>query len=169
MRRITCALVLVVAAASWYGCGGCQDEAKAPPAPMPTAIAVPGASDAAPKAPAAAAPEGAQPNGEEGEGELIIWAGSEPDSGPPPLTVTFSVESLEEGFADPSYEWDFGDGSPVSKEASPTHTYEKLGQYTARVTVTQADGRKGHDETWVEVEAPEDKPAAAKPNGSSPA
>ena len=45
--------------------------------------------------------------------------------GPTPLTVNFSsAGSLDE---DPGesirYEWDFGDGSPISTEPNPTHTY----------------------------------------------
>lgn len=125
------------------GCGGCQDETKGPP---PTATVE---VEAAPKAPA---PQEDKADAEEGDTDLIVWASGEPDSGPAPLEVTFSAESLEEVFDNPTYEWDFGDGSPVSKEAAPVHTYEKPGQYTARVKVTQADGRSGQDETWVEVE-----------------
>jgi len=137
--------VLLLAAASFYGCGGCQEEPKTAPAPAAATVTP------APEKPAAAAPQAAKPEGQDDETELIMWASSEPDSGPPPLTVTFSVESLEEGFDAPIYEWDFGDGSPVSKEASPVHTYHKPGQYTAKVTVT-SNGMVGHDETWVEVE-----------------
>jgi PKD repeat protein/glucose/arabinose dehydrogenase/type 1 glutamine amidotransferase len=39
-----------------------------------------------------------------------------------------------------SYRWEFGDGSPASTEANPTHTYPVPGTYTARLTVTYADG-----------------------------
>ncbi len=49
---------------------------------------------------------------------------------------------LEEGFtpsnsschAD-SFEWDFGDGSPISTEESPTHPYASTGEYTVTLTV----------------------------------
>jgi PKD repeat protein/type 1 glutamine amidotransferase len=39
-----------------------------------------------------------------------------------------------------AYEWDFGDGSPVSTEANPTHTYPQAGHFTAKLTVTYAEG-----------------------------
>jgi hypothetical protein len=155
--RLVRVSMIAAAAALYGGCGGCQDEAPAPQA-APTAAAPAGepAAGAPAAAPEAAKPEAAKPEGaaatEDMETELIVWASSEPDSGPAPLSVTFTVESLEEGFIDATFEWDFGDGSPVSKEAGPTHTYEKPGEYTARVKITQADGQKGHDETWIEVE-----------------
>ena len=41
-----------------------------------------------------------------------------------------------------TYDWDFGDGSPHSDEADPTHTYEPLGNYTARLTVTDDGGER---------------------------
>jgi len=143
MTRFAASVIATIAtfAPLIAGCGGCQEETKGPP---PTA-----AVEAAPKA---AAPREGDADAEEGDTDLIVWVSGEPDSGPVPLAVTFSAESLEEVFDNPSYEWDFGDGSPISKEAAPVHTYEKPGQYTARVTVTQVDGRSGQDETWVEVE-----------------
>ena len=57
-------------------------------------------------------------------------------NGAVPLTVNFSsAGSLDE---DPGesirYEWDFGDGSPISEEANPTHTYTKPGRFTAMLT-----------------------------------
>jgi PKD repeat protein len=38
-----------------------------------------------------------------------------------------------------SYRWDFGDGSS-SAEADPRHVYARVGTYTAKLTVTYADG-----------------------------
>ncbi|UPK72275.1 PKD domain-containing protein [Chitinophaga filiformis] len=42
-----------------------------------------------------------------------------------------------------SYEWDFGDGSPKSTEATPTHTYDKEGKYAASLSYTTRNGCKG--------------------------
>ena len=41
-----------------------------------------------------------------------------------------------------SYQWNFGDGSPVSTLPNPTHTYAAPGTYTVRLIVTSADGCK---------------------------
>ena len=84
---------------------------------------------------------------------LIVWADAEPDGGDAPLTVTFRCDPLgETGIT--SYEWDFGDGSPKVKEASPSHTYQKPGSYTARLVVGDAKGGKGEDDMVIDVEAP---------------
>ena len=47
--------------------------------------------------------------------------------GPAPLTVNFSsAGSLDPDPGDSiRFEWDFGDGSPISTEANPTHTYTR--------------------------------------------
>jgi subtilisin family serine protease len=37
----------------------------------------------------------------------------------------------------PTWDWDFGDGTPHASTASPTHTYGVSGTFTWRVTVTQ--------------------------------
>ena len=54
-----------------------------------------------------------------------------------PLTFAFSG-SRSGGVA---YEWNFGDGA-TSTEANPRHTYTKVGNYTAELTVTYAGGVK---------------------------
>jgi PKD repeat protein len=39
-----------------------------------------------------------------------------------------------------SYEWNFGDGAPISTEISPTHVYTSAGPYTVVLTATGACG-----------------------------
>jgi PKD repeat protein len=56
------------------------------------------------------------------------------DEGPAPLSVTFSAEGLCTD-ADGEFVWDFGDGSPAAKGTTASHTYEKPGEYTAKVTL----------------------------------
>lgn len=63
--------------------------------------------------------------------------------GPSPLTVRFSST----GSADPEgqalrYEWNFGDGTPVSTEANPSHTFNASGlaSYQVVLKVTDAGG-----------------------------
>ncbi|HKX73256.1 MAG TPA: LamG-like jellyroll fold domain-containing protein [Candidatus Saccharimonadales bacterium] len=63
--------------------------------------------------------------------------------GPTPLTVAFTSA----GSADPendvlTYAWDFGDGTPVSNEANPTHVYTANGAFTAVLTVTDPFGNQ---------------------------
>ena len=61
-----------------------------------------------------------------------------------PLTVQFTGSASSD--ADPGdsirYEWDFGDGSPLSLEANPSHTYTKAGRYNAVLTVYDSSGQK---------------------------
>jgi PKD repeat protein len=91
---------------------------------------------------------------EEDEDALALWAEAEPEFGDAPLTVKFTVESLAvDNLAQMKgvkYEWDFGDGSPKSTEASPTHTYEKPGEYTVTVRA-DVGGQKGWDEFDIDV------------------
>ncbi|GLH96676.1 ThuA domain-containing protein [Phytohabitans aurantiacus] len=53
-----------------------------------------------------------------------------------PRTVAFSGVAAG-GVA---WEWDFGDGSKVSTQANPTHTYKRYGTFQAKLKVTYADG-----------------------------
>ena len=63
-------------------------------------------------------------------------------TGQSPLTVRFL------GFADDAdgktspltYEWNFGDGSPISNEIFPVHTYTTSGLYRVRLKVTDDEG-----------------------------
>ncbi|WP_307726087.1 PKD domain-containing protein [Chitinophaga cymbidii] len=58
------------------------------------------------------------------------------------LTTSFS-SYVNTGDAIASYEWDFGDGSPKSTEATPSHTYNKEGAYAVKLTYTTTNGCKG--------------------------
>ncbi len=68
-----------------------------------------------------------------------------------PLTVNFSsAGSLDQDPGDSiRYEWDFGDGSPISEEANPTHTYTQAGQYTAVLTVIDSTGKRTSTSTII--------------------
>jgi PKD repeat protein len=122
---------------------------------------------APPAAPVADAPEpaadpavdpaaGAAPIQDEvDEDALVLLAEGDPEDGEAPLSVKFMVESLlDDAMNGPQYKWDFGDGSPVSTEASPTHVYEKPGSYTATIRIVDAAGQLGWDEVDIEVDEP---------------
>ncbi|WP_253776248.1 ThuA domain-containing protein [Goodfellowiella coeruleoviolacea] len=69
-------------------------------------------------------------------------------SGPAPLTVRFDPSGTSDPDTDTGdlrYAWDFtGDGTTDSTEAGPvSFTYEQVGEYTARLSVTDADGLTG--------------------------
>ena len=54
-----------------------------------------------------------------------------------------------------TFAWDFGDGGK-STEQNPSHTYDKVGEYTATLTVTDQKSNKGTDEIDIFVETDED-------------
>jgi len=100
------------------------------------------------------APEAGQ---EENEGDCIVVADADPDYGPPPLAVTFSAEA-ECNAGQPTFKWNFGDGSAPSTEPNPTHTYSRPGDYTASVSITGPGGSTASDEVDITVEEGETEP-----------
>ena len=91
----------------------------------------------------------------EEEYELDVIAEAEPDEGAPPLKVQFTASVEEESGGPFSFSWDFGDGSKGT-EQNPVHTYAKVGEYTATLTVTNQKGNKGSDEIDIFVETDEE-------------
>jgi PKD repeat protein len=86
--------------------------------------------------------------------ELDVIAEAEPDEGAPPLKVQFTASVEEETGGPFTFAWDFGDGQK-STEQNPVHTYEKVGEYTATLTVTNQKGNKGTDEVDIFAETDE--------------
>lgn len=64
-----------------------------------------------------------------------------------PLEVNFSNQS-EGG----TVSWSFGDGN-MSREEFPTHTFEKAGEYTVELILTDENGNVSKDQRTIEVEA----------------
>jgi len=128
------------------GCGGGGEKTSSEPAPKPTtAVAAPTSTTVA----------GAKQGEEDNEYELDVIAEAEPDEGAPPLKVQFTASVEEESGGPYSFSWDFGDGSPKVTDQNPVHTYEKVGEYTATLTVTDQKGNKGSDEIDIFVETEE--------------
>jgi len=67
----------------------------------------------------------------------IVVADATPEFGDAPLAVQFDSTGTLDPEGDPIvYEWDFGDGSPVSNSPSPQHTFTQDGVYPVELTVT---------------------------------
>ena len=81
-------------------------------------------------------------------------ANATPNSGEAPLTVQFTGSGSSDPEGDAlTYAWDFGDGTPPSSEADPTHVYSSPGTYRARLTVDDGTGRNPNREVTIEVGA----------------
>jgi glucose/arabinose dehydrogenase len=90
-----------------------------------------------------------------GNREPLAAATATPASGPPPLAVQFSSSgSSDPDFDQLSYEWDFGDGSPDSTEANPTHTFTSLGAFDVTLTVDDGNGASDTDTVAIVVGYP---------------
>lgn len=68
-----------------------------------------------------------------------------------PLTIHFENQSQNVT----QYSWDFGDGSEVSSETAPSHTYAEIGIYLVTLTAT---GDGGTAEASMEVEVKNAQP-----------
>ncbi len=79
-------------------------------------------------------------------------------SGPAPLTVGFSDTSTNSPTA---WSWNFGDGSPVSLEQFPTHTYTAAGSYNVTLTATNEIGSNTSSVQVVTVSAGSVAPVAS--------
>jgi immune inhibitor A len=87
-----------------------------------------------------------------GASPLFVIVDGEPDTGPPPLAVQL-MSDVSGGTPPYRYSWTFGDGSQ-SSEPNPLHTYQRLGDFTATLVVTDAGGDSDEDELDVTVESP---------------
>lgn len=60
-----------------------------------------------------------------------------------PYTVTFNMN----GSIGTTYKWNFGDGSPQTTVASPTHTFTSVGTYTVSLAVSDSTGTCNRSDT----------------------
>lgn len=134
--RLTCLLAFPLALAA---CGGSEDGTTTTTVPAGTPTTMAPAADL----------------DDEDAYELDVIAEAEPDEGAPPLEVQFTASVEEEEGGPWTFAWDFGDGNK-STDQNPVHTYEKVGEYTATLTVTDSKQNKGTDEIDVFVETEED-------------
>lgn len=66
------------------------------------------------------------------------------------LEYTFTNASINAA----TYSWDFGDGSNISTEESPVHTYDEAGTYTITLTATTEGGIEGSFSSNITINAP---------------
>jgi len=71
------------------------------------------------------------------------------------LTVTFNNTTTNDAI---SYSWNFGDGTAVSTDKNPVHTYSAAGTYTVVLTATNAGGSTTQSQSITVAEL---KPAVA--------
>ncbi|MEO6026973.1 MAG: PKD domain-containing protein [Candidatus Binatia bacterium] len=122
------------------------------PKEAPKATATPAAAAAAAATPMAqAAPAQAAVAAD----ELYVDLEGDPDEGTPPLTVKWT-STVEDGTPPYTYKWDFGDGTPASTEANPSHIYAKEGEFTATLSVSDSKGLTGSEEYDILVEKEEE-------------
>ncbi|MBD5785046.1 ThuA domain-containing protein [Cellulosimicrobium terreum] len=74
----------------------------------------------------------------------ISYHGGAPTPAPAASAASIQGDPLRVAFTGSrsggvSYKWEFGDGA-TSTKANPTHTYPRVGEYEATLTVTYADG-----------------------------
>ena len=78
-------------------------------------------------------------------------ASGTPLNGSVPLLVNFDASASTDDTAIVSYVWDFGDGTTATG-ASPTHTYTAVGNFSAILTVTDAQGSTDTDTIEIVVD-----------------
>ncbi|MFX0558086.1 PKD domain-containing protein, partial [Maribacter sp. CXY002] len=104
--------------------------------------------------------QGLAPSGNE---PPVAVAGGTPLGGSSPLDVSFTGSGSTDDTGVTGYSWDFGDGSPLSTEADPLHTYVTDGTYTAVLTVTDAEGLTATATLTIGVVAVQDCTALSPP------
>jgi probable HAF family extracellular repeat protein len=69
----------------------------------------------------------------------VAVASADVTAGKAPLTVNFTgVNSSDPDGDSITYHWDFGDSTPASTDANPTHTYNDPGTYPVLLTVSDS-------------------------------
>jgi PKD repeat protein len=83
---------------------------------------------------------------------VIAIMAADPTSGTAPLTVQFDgtpSQAADDTVLD--YYWDFGDGSPPSRDAQPTHIFVADGTYAVTLRVVTAGGLEATTNTTITV------------------
>lgn len=81
-------------------------------------------------------------------------------NGTAPLEVKFRVRNASENSPESSYQWDFGDDSPISREQSPLHSFKDPGIYAVLLKVVGTAGREVSSGVNITVNPPLSTPNA---------
>ncbi|WP_189362904.1 PKD domain-containing protein, partial [Algibacter mikhailovii] len=98
----------------------------------------------------------------------VALAGSDLTSGPAPLTISFNSIGSSDDKGITAYAWDFGDGTSVSNEASPSHIFTAAGNYTVTLTVSDVEGESATDSIDITVEESVSNDFALRINAGGP-
>lgn len=85
-----------------------------------------------------------------GGAPLSAYLNAAPSTGSPPLSVAFTSQVVG-GVPSDSYSWSYGDGSPLSGAADPTHVYNASGTYPVVLAVSDSGGHLAHAFTNITV------------------
>jgi PKD repeat protein len=77
------------------------------------------------------------------------------DDGEFPHRVAFDATGSALGAGPVTYEWSFGDGTVTREGPTTFHTYIGAGEFVARLTLSDASGRRSVDEVTIDVSAPD--------------
>ena len=83
------------------------------------------------------------------------YSGGNSPNGCGGLPVSYQFQSSVSGGTSPYYYgWSFGDGSPNSTQANPSHNYRAFGLYKVNFTVTDSNGARTYSNLSLEVYPP---------------
>src|SRR5262245_46572271 len=75
------------------------------------------------------------------QGCILGCAATVPGTGTANASIQFSGSATPSGCStQPTYDWNFGDGTPHSNQQNPTHSYTASGQYSWTLTTSIGSG-----------------------------
>ncbi|MBI4866403.1 MAG: PKD domain-containing protein [Candidatus Wallbacteria bacterium] len=106
----------------------------------------------------------------EGAGEASVTVDAEPEEALAPMVVRFWARLDRAGSRAARYRWDFDSNGTIDLDttaAGAEHLYLSPGEYDARVTVTDSEGRSGTKSVLVRAKFPDQPSLTAYANPSS--
>lgn len=88
-----------------------------------------------------------------GNAAPVVTIVANPTSGVFPLTVSFTATANDPDNDNMTYEWNFGDGSPVAAIEKVQHTYAMPGTYVPTFKATDTQGNVTQEQLSVKVQS----------------